>query len=162
MALEILKKISTPLGWLAASALGLFALLQINLALTPSIVLAVICSMVTVLLVTRNSADEPSPLIPIAGAGLFSCFAWIAVLLVPGSAVATGIAGETAFMARMLVVLISLVVMMPLLVFGEMIVSIVMVQAISRLRGASVLGGELRVVALVDRKFSGLFGSKNR
>lgn len=162
MALEFLKKISTPLGWLAASAVGLFGLMQINLALTPSIVLAVVCSMATVLLVTRNSADEPNLLLPFVGAGLFSCFAWIAVLLVPVSAVETTTAGEMALMARMLVVLISLVVMMPLFVFGEMIFSIVMVQVISRLRGSSVLGGELRVVALVDRKFSGLFGSTNR
>lgn len=153
---SISSTIFEPLAWLVAFVLSLSALVFMAPGLAFAIVSCCVLSVALTLLATQDGSLQDSKLLPWAGAVLLANIAWIAVLLLP-------VGGQDAGIVERVIVVVSAgIILMPILAFVEMVVSMAFVMIISKAQGKSGLGGELQVVALLDRKFGGLLGSINR
>ncbi len=162
MAITSSKSLFAPLTWLAASGGVLFGLLQMAPSLSLSMACAAGLSIGTVFLATGEEDSKNRMIVPLLGAVLFGFLAWIAVSLIPGTPAESGLAANAVLTARSLIVLSAVVLLMPILAFAEMMFSMVAVQAVAKLRGKTVLGGELQVISMIDQKFGGVMGSLNR
>ncbi len=145
-----------PLAWLGAFGLSLSAFAFMTPGLAFAIISCCVLSVALTLVATREGSLQDNRLLPWAGAVLLANIAWVAVLLLPVGGQGVGV------IERVIVVVSTGVILMPVLAFIEMMVSMTFVMMISKAQGKSNLGGELQVVALLDRKFGGLLGSINR
>ena len=153
---SISSSVFEPLAWLGAFGLSLGALAFMTPNLAFALISCCVLSVTLTLIATQNGRLQDSKLLPWAGAVLLANIAWVAVLLLPVGGHDTGV------VERIIVVVSAGLILMPILAFVEMMVSMTFVMMISKAQGKSGLGGELQVVALLDRKFGGLLGSINR
>ncbi|MEE9375589.1 MAG: hypothetical protein V3V04_04580 [Rhizobiaceae bacterium] len=151
-----------PFGWLAASSGTLVALLQFSPSLAASFACASALSIASVVMATRPEQKSDSVLLPLLGAVLFAFITWITISMVPSSSAEIGVSSGMVLTARSIVALSVVVLLLPVLALAEMLFSVVAVQAIARLRGKSILGGELQVVSMISNKFGNLLGAVNR
>ena len=154
--------IAAPFGWLAASGGVLLGLLQVAPGLASSIACAAVLSIATVVLASKSDHENETVLVPFLGAVLFGFLAWITISIIPSSSAEAGASGSMVLTARSIVVISAAVLLMPILAFVEMLFSVVAVQALARMRGQSVLSGELHVASMIGRKFGGVFGAVHR
>ncbi len=157
MKKQSVKETLMPFAWLGTYATGFAVAVWFSPPLLWSALAACTLSLCIILFVAGRDVSQPSgQLVPLGGALLLALITWIAVLLVPVGAMDTSIA------ARAVAVIAAATLLMPVIAFGEMLFSILALQLVSRAQGRSVLGGELRLIAFIDRKFGGLLGSVNR
>jgi len=156
-----LRSLFTPVVWLTVSAGSLFMLANFAPGMAVSVTMAVCVSAAIIGLVAwGNEIDMPA--VPVLGAGLFALMTWISISIMPDVAVGTDLSGGWVLTAKTLVLVSAVLFAMPVLALFETLVSIALVQVLARRSGASVLGSEMRVAAMIGAKFGGLAGTINR
>ncbi len=158
-----IRTFAGPFAWLALTAGLLSGLHMLELSVTVSFIAAIFVSLTIVLLASRPAAEDQNRItIPVLGAGLFALLAWSAISFIPAVPFDDGLSSNAQFFARSIVVVSAVVLAMPVLALAELLFSMCLLQIIARADGESTLGGELRVVSMIDRKFGGVLGSLNR
>lgn len=158
---QALRSAFAPILWLGVSAGSLLLLANIAPSILVSALMIVVVSALIIALVAKGT-DVDMPAVPVLGAGLFSLIAWLSVSMMPDVSAVAEMGQGWVLVAKAVVFLTTVLIAMPVLALAETLISAVLVALISRSTGASVLGSELRIVAMINAKFGGLAGSINR